>query len=87
MAQGRAAIARCRAIPAFPHPPTTGRSDRECIICGEGVAIPIRVAFDGLKKAKRPASEDPLFCELWTEIGGEDQIIARTIKRWSTQGR
>jgi len=61
--------------------------NRECIICGEGVAIPIRVAFDGLEEAKRPASEDPLFSELWTEVGGEEEIIARTIKRWRAQGR
>jgi hypothetical protein len=33
--------------------------NRECIICGEGVTIPIRVCFDGLDEAKRPASGDP----------------------------
>jgi len=61
--------------------------NRECIICGEGVAIPIRVAFDALDEAKRPASDDPLFSALWRETGQEDQIIARTIKRWRAQGR
>ncbi|SDA33496.1 ATP-binding protein [Sphingomonas sp. NFR15] len=61
--------------------------NRECIICGEGVAIPIRVAFDGLEEVKRPASEDPLFSALWTEVGGEDEIITRTITRWRAQGR
>ncbi|RZF65365.1 DUF87 domain-containing protein [Sphingomonas populi] len=61
--------------------------NRECIITGEGVAIPIRVAFDDLEDAKRPASDDPLFSDLWTETGDEDAIIARTIKRWRAQGR
>ncbi len=61
--------------------------NRECIICGEGVAIPIRVAFDALDENKRPASDDPLFSELWREVGHEDQIIARTVRRWRSQGR
>jgi DNA helicase HerA-like ATPase len=61
--------------------------NRECIICGEGVAIPIRVSFDGLEDNKRPASDDPLFSDLWRQTGGESEIIERTIKRWRSQGR
>ncbi|MEG3168939.1 DUF87 domain-containing protein [Sphingomonas sp. LB3N6] len=61
--------------------------NRECIICGEGVTIPIRVAFDSLEASKRPASADPLFSQLWRDTGGEDQIIARTIQRWRAQGK
>ncbi|MEO8373640.1 MAG: DUF87 domain-containing protein [Sphingomonas bacterium] len=61
--------------------------NRECIICGEGVAIPIRVSFDDLEESKRPASEDPLFSSLWRDVGQEDQIIERTLKRWRSQGR
>jgi DNA helicase HerA-like ATPase len=61
--------------------------NRECIICGEGVAIPIRVSFDDLDDNRRPASDDPIFSNLWREAGGEDQIIARTIRRWRSQGR
>jgi DNA helicase HerA-like ATPase len=61
--------------------------NRECIICGEGVAIPIRVAFDPLEENKRPASDDPIFSELWREVGQEDQIISRTVRRWRSQGR
>jgi uncharacterized protein len=61
--------------------------NRECIICGEGVSIPIRVALDTLEEAKRPASEDPLFSVLWQETGGEDMILDRVVRRWRSQGR
>ncbi len=61
--------------------------NRECIICGEGVSIPIRVALDTLEEQKRPASEDPLFSVLWQETGGEQQILERVIRRWRSQGR
>jgi uncharacterized protein len=61
--------------------------NRECIICGEGVAIPIRVAFAALEDGKRPASGDPLFSELWREVGDESAIIDRTVQRWRAQGR
>jgi hypothetical protein len=61
--------------------------NRECIVCGEGVAIPIRVRFDDLEPEKRPASSDPSFAALWRETGDEDGIISRTIKRWRGHGR
>ncbi len=61
--------------------------NREVIICGEGVSIPIRVALDTLEENKRPASEDPLFSELWKETGGEDEILDRVVQRWRSQGR
>src|SRR5690348_5477799 len=61
--------------------------NRECIVCGEGVAIPIRVRFDDLEPEKRPASSDPSFARLWCETGDEAGIISRTIKRWRGHGR
>ena len=61
--------------------------NREAIVCGEGVSIPIRVALDTLEEHKRPASGDPLFSELWKRSGGEEDSLARTIKRWRAQGR
>ncbi len=60
--------------------------NRECIICGEGVAVPIRVNFDTLEEARRPASEDPSFIELWNRSGGEEEIVERTVQRWRSQG-
>jgi hypothetical protein len=60
--------------------------NRECIICGEGVAIPIRVSFDALEEHKRPASEDPSFVELWNKDGGEEELVDRVVMRWRSQG-
>jgi hypothetical protein len=61
--------------------------NRECIVCGEGVAIPIRVRFDDLEPEKRPASSDPSFAASWRETGDEEGIITRTVKRWRGHGR
>ncbi|MGK2908800.1 MAG: ATP-binding protein [Sphingobium sp.] len=61
--------------------------NRECIICGEGVAVPIRVALDDLEEHRRPASSDPSFTAQWRESGGEQEILERTVTRWRNQGR
>ena len=58
--------------------------NRECIICGEGAAVPMRVTFDTLEEAKRPASEDPSFSALWRETGGEEEALQRIVHRWRT---
>ncbi|MGI9376848.1 DUF87 domain-containing protein [Altererythrobacter sp. FM1] len=60
--------------------------NRECIVCGEGVAIPVRVSFDNLEEAKRPASEDPSFVDLWRQSGGEEERVHRIVQRWRSQG-
>ena len=60
--------------------------NRECIICGEGVSIPIRVTFDNLEEHKRPASEDPSFVQLWSKGGGEEELVERVVMRWRAQG-
>jgi hypothetical protein len=61
--------------------------NRECIVCGEGVSIPIRVAFDDLERDRRPASSDPLFSELWRQSGEEEAMVNRVVRRWRSQGR
>jgi hypothetical protein len=61
--------------------------NRECIVCGEGVSIPIRVSFDDLERDRCPASSDPRFSELWRQTGEEDAMVARVVKRWRAQGR
>ena len=61
--------------------------NRECIICGEGTTIPMRVSFDDLEEYKRPASADPSFIDLWSQSGGEEDMVTRTVQRWRAQGR
>ena len=61
--------------------------NRECIICGEGVSVPVRVNFDDLEAYKRPASADPSFIDLWNKSGGEEEMIERTVHRWRAHGR
>jgi uncharacterized protein len=61
--------------------------NRECIICGEGVSIPIRAVFDDLEEFKRPASDDPSFSELWSNSEGDEEMVHRTVQRWRAHGR
>jgi uncharacterized protein len=59
--------------------------NRECIICGEGVSIPVRVRIDVLEDSLKLSSNDPVFSDLWKESGSEEEIISRTIFRWLNQ--
>jgi hypothetical protein len=61
--------------------------NRECIVCGEGVSIPIRVSFDDLERDRCPASSDPSFTDLWKQSGDEEAMVTRVVKRWRAQGR
>jgi len=61
--------------------------NREAIMVGEGVPIPIRIAFDPLEAHQLPASHDPVYSEAWARTGGEREQLDRTIKRWRSQGR
>lgn len=61
--------------------------NRECIVCGEGVSIPMRVTFDDLAQHLRPASADPSISELWGRSGGEEAAVERTVQRWRAQSR
>src|SRR3546814_13382376 len=54
---------------------------RECVICGEGVSIAIRVRLDGLEESTRPASADHVFPDLWTHVGARS-AERRVGKKW-----
>src|SRR5688500_5572844 len=61
--------------------------NRECIVCGEGVSIPIRVLLDDRGRDRRPASSGPLCAAPRRPSGDEEAMVARVVKRWRGQGR
>jgi DNA helicase HerA-like ATPase len=54
----------------------------ECIVSGDGVALPIRVRLDLLPEDRRPRSEDPSFSDIWGKQGNTGQALDGTIRRW-----
>lgn len=59
--------------------------NRECIISGEGVPIPMRVMIDELEASKRPASDDPVFSEAWSHDRAGGDLLDATVRRWRTE--
>lgn len=59
--------------------------NRECIVSGEGVPIPMRVMIDELEAAKRPASDDPSFADRWSHDAADSALLAETIRRWRVE--
>ena len=61
--------------------------NRECIICGEGAAVPMRVRVDTLKPEHRPASDDPVFSTSWAASSHGLAAIETAVTRWRNQRR
>lgn len=61
--------------------------NRECIVSGEGVAVPMRVALDTLEPERRPTSDDPIFTETWSQPAQLDDELIEIIRRWRSQSR
>jgi hypothetical protein len=60
-------------------------SKGECIVCGEGVSVPMQVRIDLPPEAQRPSSDDPQFSERWTNLEPETGSLDRIITRWRSQ--
>lgn len=56
--------------------------NQECLIIGEGVAAPSRVAIADLPQEQLPNSSNPQFSRSWGEAGGTQDYVARVIERW-----
>lgn len=59
--------------------------NRECIVTGDGVPIPMRVMIDTLEPHKRPASDDPVFSERWAVDSSSGTLLHDTVRRWQTE--
>ncbi len=59
--------------------------NRECIISGEGVPLPMRVMIDTLEPAKRPASDDPSFSEKWGDDRADRETLGAVMRRWRAE--
>lgn len=60
---------------------------RECIVCGEGVAAPMRVYLDFLEEDLRPSSADPEFSRNWETGGQSPGFVSGVIDRWRSSRR
>ena len=57
----------------------------ECIICGEGVAVPMQVRIDLPEPHMRPSSEDQSFSTGWRDPVDDNGELSRSIERWRSQ--
>jgi DNA helicase HerA-like ATPase len=56
--------------------------NRECIISGEAVSLPVRVRIDDVPEQLRPHSDDPVYSELWKTADDEKEKLERIVARW-----
>ncbi len=61
--------------------------NREAIVVGEGVSLPMRLRFDELAATERPRSTTAAFAESWQEDSADVGFIDRTIERWRSRRR
>lgn len=59
--------------------------NRECVISGEGVPVPMRVMIDTLEAERRPASDDPQFSKNWGNSEGEEDLLSTVVRAWQGQ--
>ena len=60
--------------------------NRECIISGDGVPVPMRVLIDTIAEDRKPASDDPVFSLGWSDDAGAAELLADTVGRWREEG-
>ncbi|MCP5363941.1 MAG: DUF87 domain-containing protein [Hyphomicrobiales bacterium] len=61
--------------------------NREAIVVGEGVTVPMRFRFDELEAAHRPKSSTAQFSTAWEYDVMDKSFIEETVLRWRHQAR
>lgn len=61
--------------------------NRECLLSGEGVAVPMRVHLDYLAESLRPSSTDPAFSQTWAAGVSDPSFVRSVIDRWRSGKR
>ena len=56
--------------------------NRECIVSGDGVPVPMRIRIDAVAAERRPDSADELFSEKWRAESTGPEVLAETVRRW-----
>ncbi len=59
---------------------------REAIAFGDGVALPVRIKFDELKKECLPRSSTARFSEAWQASVGDENFLEQVVDRWRSAG-
>lgn len=76
------------AVPDWAHGVVSSISalrNRECIVFGEAVPLPVRVGIEFLEESRRPSSSDPQFADSWNVAQSADGVVSRVIRRWRNQ--
>jgi hypothetical protein len=76
------------AVPDWAHGVVSSISslrNRECIVFGEAVPIPVRVGIEFLEESRRPSSSDPEFTSAWNAPQSAPGLVSRVIQRWRNQ--
>jgi DNA helicase HerA-like ATPase len=61
--------------------------DREALILGEGVSMPMRIRFDELGNQKRPKNMNIGFSKSWKNDNMDREQLDAIVTRWRTAGR
>jgi hypothetical protein len=59
---------------------------REAIAFGDGVALPVRIKFDELRKECLPRSSTARFSEAWQASIGDENFLEQIVERWRSAG-
>jgi DNA helicase HerA-like ATPase len=62
-------------------------SDREAIVLGQGVAMPMRIRFRDMGSGAAPRVRQLAFSKAWKNPGFDRRHLEETIKRWRSSGR